>query len=63
MTKNPITWQVAGARRARTRRAWTRSLMALATLIRLRGPRADRPRRIDFIIDYFGERRPANQHG
>jgi hypothetical protein len=32
-------------------------LTALATLIRLRGARTDRPRRIDLVIDYFGERR------
>jgi hypothetical protein len=37
--------------------------MALATLIRLRGLRIDRPRRIDLVIDYFGDRRRASQHG
>jgi hypothetical protein len=35
----------------------------VAALIRMRGLRADRPRRIDLVIDYFGERRQVVQHG
>jgi hypothetical protein len=63
MARNRHAERGNGARGARTARRWARSLMALATLIRLRGATGDRPRRIDLIIDYFGESRRVGQHG
>ena len=49
------------ANRGRTwrKRARARLTIGLATLIRLSGERADRPRRIDRFIDYFGGQRHA----
>jgi hypothetical protein len=52
-----------GAGCARKTRAWSRPWVMVAALIRMRGLRADRPRRIDLVIDYFGERRQVGQHG
>jgi hypothetical protein len=52
-----------GVTRARGTGARPRWWGSLAALMRLRGERADRPRRIDRLIDYFGDQRAQPARG
>jgi hypothetical protein len=63
MTSNGFAERRNGAGRARTKATWSKPWIRLAALMCMRGLRADRPRRIDHFIDYFGEPRRAGQTG
>ena len=60
MTRMKVAERHDGGFRVRERRSRPRWWGNLATLMRMRGERADRPRRIDRLIDYFGDQPQAH---
>jgi hypothetical protein len=59
MAQRKLAERHEGRGRAWRKRARSRLSVGFATLMRLRGESADRPRRIDRFIDYFGGHRRA----